>query len=240
MSSNNHRSQPRQSTSKTSTSSSAHSTGSGLVLKVGSPPITYSYATATSSGLNMASGSITPAGSPSIQSFSSELSEPTAPHPTTSTSKPLGQPDMEKSLTTPRRRILFYRRRDPHYGFTNFSTHSVTYNGKRYPTSEHLFQSFKFQGHQPDLAEHIRTCATPSAALSEARRYQANVRSDWRKVNVEKMDETLYQKAFGHGNAELVEDSDKDSFWGIGAGGRGSNQLGKALERLREKLRADR
>jgi len=42
-----------------------------------------------------------------------------------------------------RPRILFYHRHEPHYGFTNFSDHSVMYNGRSYPTSEHLFQSFK-------------------------------------------------------------------------------------------------
>ena len=42
-----------------------------------------------------------------------------------------------------RNRVLFYHKHDPHYGFTNFSAHPVIYNGKRYPTSEHLFQSFK-------------------------------------------------------------------------------------------------
>jgi len=56
--------------------------------------------------------------------------------------------------TPTRHRILFYHRHDPHYGFTNFSAHPVFYNGKRYPTSEHLFQSFKvclvlhFRDHQ--------------------------------------------------------------------------------------------
>ena len=39
--------------------------------------------------------------------------------------------------------ILFYHKDEPHYGFTNFSAHPVDYCGKRYPTSEHLFQSFK-------------------------------------------------------------------------------------------------
>lgn len=42
-----------------------------------------------------------------------------------------------------RRRILFYHKHKPYYGFTNFSAHQVMYNRKRYPTSEHLFQSFK-------------------------------------------------------------------------------------------------
>jgi hypothetical protein len=45
--------------------------------------------------------------------------------------------------TPTRHRILFYHKNDPHYGFTNFSPHPVMYLGRKYPTSEHLFQSFK-------------------------------------------------------------------------------------------------
>lgn len=101
----------------------------------------------------------------------------------------------------PRSRILFYHRQDPHYGFTNFSPHNVRYNGKVYPTSEHLFQSFKvrlsrlvctssdsllqFQGYRDDLAEHIRLCSPfPSVAFSEARRFPDHIRPDWRRVNI--------------------------------------------------------
>jgi len=144
--------------------------------------------------------------------------------------------------------ILFYHSHDPHYGFTNFSPHPVIYDGKRYPTSEHLFQSFKFQKYWPGLAEHIRTCSErPSVAFSEARRFQPQVRKDWIDVNIDKMDITLWYKFTQHddlrdellatGDAKLIEDSDKDSFWGIGADGQGRNELGKALERLRDKLR---
>jgi hypothetical protein len=43
----------------------------------------------------------------------------------------------------------------------------------------------------------------------------------------------------GTGDAELVEDSPKDFFWGIGADGSGRNELGKALERVRDELRHD-
>lgn len=53
--------------------------------------------------------------------------------PRGSTSKP----------SSARSRILFYHKHDPYYGFTNFSPHPVIYKGKKYPTSEHLFQSFK-------------------------------------------------------------------------------------------------
>lgn len=67
--------------------------------------------------------------------------------PTTSSAP---SPINDKSQNTPslgrppiRRRIYFYNREDPYYGFTNFSPHEVKYKGKVYPTSEHLFQSFK-------------------------------------------------------------------------------------------------
>jgi ribA/ribD-fused uncharacterized protein len=164
--------------------------------------------------------------------------------------KPSANAAAATSTAIARRQVLFYHRHNPHYGFTNFSPHPVMYRGKKYPTSEHLFQSFKFQGHRPDIAEYIRTCGPrPSVAFSEARRYQASVRPDWKSINVEKMDETIYHKFTQHpelmqelldtGNAELIEDSDKDSFWGIGADGRGRNELGKALERLRAQFRGD-
>jgi hypothetical protein len=52
-------------------------------------------------------------------------------------------PRRSSPRTMVRPRILFYHKHDPHYGFTNFSDHPVVYKGKRYPTSEHLFQSFK-------------------------------------------------------------------------------------------------
>ena len=50
-----------------------------------------------------------------------------------------------KSSSAPARPrpVLFYHKHEPHYGFTNFSNHAVKYDGKVYPTSEHLFQSFK-------------------------------------------------------------------------------------------------
>lgn len=39
--------------------------------------------------------------------------------------------------------ILFYEKNNPFYEFTNFSPHGVIYKGKKYPTSEHLFQALK-------------------------------------------------------------------------------------------------
>lgn len=56
---------------------------------------------------------------------------------------PSGSPRFGSPRSATRPRILFYHKHDPHYGFTNFSAHPVVYKGKKYPSSEHLFQSFK-------------------------------------------------------------------------------------------------
>jgi hypothetical protein len=55
-------------------------------------------------------------------------------------------PNRHRRDSYQRHRILFYHKHEPYYGFTNFSDHPVMYEGKMYPTSEHLFQSFKVRG----------------------------------------------------------------------------------------------
>ena len=42
-----------------------------------------------------------------------------------------------------RKEIKFYHKGRPYYEFTNFAPYDVIHKGKRYPTSEHLFQAFK-------------------------------------------------------------------------------------------------
>jgi len=63
-------------------------------------------------------------------------------------------------LSTPirPRPILFYHKHEPHYGFTNFSNHSVKYEGRVYPTSEHLFQSLKVR----TLPRRLPICLIPA------------------------------------------------------------------------------
>ncbi|KAJ7110380.1 DUF1768-domain-containing protein, partial [Mycena crocata] len=154
----------------------------------------------------------------------------------------------QHSEKQPRERILFYERANPHYGFTNFSPHTVKHNGKMYPTSEHLFQASKFLETRPDIAEKIRTASKfPRDAFTAARVHKAYQHPDWLKMNIAKMEIVVWLKFTQHadlkqelldtGDAELVEDSAEDAFWGIGKDGKGKNELGKALERLRSQLR---
>jgi len=39
--------------------------------------------------------------------------------------------------------ILFHHSGGPYFKFTNFSDHPMKYNGKVYPTCQHLYQPFK-------------------------------------------------------------------------------------------------
>ncbi|KAL1739000.1 DUF1768-domain-containing protein, partial [Schizophyllum fasciatum] len=148
----------------------------------------------------------------------------------------------------PDQRIHFHDKQTPHYSFTNFSPHPVIYKDKEYPTCEHLFQAFKVRGRgKPHLAERIRICSgSPRVALQEAQRLRADARRDWKDVSVEKMEKALWHKFTQHrdlrrellatGDAVLIENSPTDSFWGIGEDGKGRNELGKALMRLRMEL----
>ncbi|KAI6108818.1 hypothetical protein EDD16DRAFT_1738029 [Pisolithus croceorrhizus] len=172
-------------------------------------------------------------------------------------------PSQEPTSKRAPQRILFYHAHDPYYGFTNFSSDPVEYHG----TSHHCpilnfspydllsrgvlgeqNTSVQFLPHRPELAEHMRTCSKrPRAVFDEAHRFSPEVRPDWLKVRIEMMDVALWHKftqnthlkdeLLSTGDAELVEDSDKDAFWGVGPDGKGGNQLGKALQRLRTKLR---
>ncbi|KAH7885668.1 hypothetical protein F5I97DRAFT_1829656 [Phlebopus sp. FC_14] len=146
--------------------------------------------------------------------------------------------------TRQQRRILFYHAHDPYYGFTNFSPDPVEYQGKTYPTSEHLFQTYM---EYPNISFYRIALSWPS--ISERARKDLewfSMRLTDSAQRIQMMDVVLYHKftqnkhlrseLLSTGDSELVEDSDKDAFWGIGPNGNGENQLGKALQRLRSKL----
>ncbi|KAJ7776891.1 hypothetical protein DFH07DRAFT_798105 [Mycena maculata] len=150
--------------------------------------------------------------------------------------------------TQPRQCIyLRPQKNDQYYCFTNLSPHPVKYNGKKYATSEHLFQAFKYMDNHPDIAEMIRTV---SKSLAQAYRYSkahsAHRHPDWDIMRVSKMEivlrhkfsqnDDLKLKLLGTGGAELINDEDK-RFWGVGKDGQGRNEFGKVLERVRSGLR---
>jgi len=146
--------------------------------------------------------------------------------------------------------IFFYHRDDPYFDFTNFAEgFEIEYDGNKYPSSEHLFQAFKFLDNRPDLALRLRGLYTARQAFEFSRKYYKEERPDWLDVRLEKMEMAvdlkftqhrfLHQALCSTNDAEIVEDSPYDSYWGCGKDRTGANMLGKILMTLRAKFRGD-
>ncbi|KAJ7281577.1 hypothetical protein C8J57DRAFT_1056675 [Mycena rebaudengoi] len=164
--------------------------------------------------------------------------------PKPSTSGTTSAPSTSKNLNAPK---IIFGLNGPHADFNQFSPHAVAYNGAIYPTCQHLFQAARSSmAIARILAEMIRVAPSAEAAVNIAHLNKSSVRSDWASINVAKMEKALFLKFSQHpglgtellktGNAELYQDSMTDSFWGIGPDLLGCNELGQALERVREGL----
>lgn len=141
------------------------------------------------------------------------------------------------------KQVLFYGG-EFGYGFSNFSSFSVEWRGRRWMTSEHAYQAAKFDN--PAIVDEIHAATSAHAALKLARKYEGYIRPSWSAEKLETMRDILRCKLKQHpyiqkqlkesGAAELVEDSPKDSFWGRGKDWNGQNYLGKIWMELRSEF----
>jgi ribA/ribD-fused uncharacterized protein len=150
-----------------------------------------------------------------------------------------------------RKVIEFYEKGKPYYEFTNFYEGSpITINGQKWKTSEHYFQAQKFVGPSFKLQQQVRDQATPRAAFEFARNNDAQKRADWETVKDDIMGIALLEKftqnaklkqlLIDTGDAQLVEASPVDSYWGYAKdkkGNPGKNMLGQLLMQLRAELK---
>jgi N-glycosidase YbiA len=163
------------------------------------------------------------------------------------------QPDIAQYLeslkTAKGEAVEFYEKGKPYYEFTNFyQGKPILIDGDLWPTTEHYFQAQKFVGKNISLQDQIRKQQTPRAAFNFARAHDAEKRSDWETVkdNVARkalkakftQDERLREILLSTGDAELVEASPTDSYWGYGSDKKGTNMLGKLLMELRTHMRS--
>ena len=143
--------------------------------------------------------------------------------------------------------ICFYNSNEKYYEFTNFYERPILIDNKNWNTSGHYFQAQKFVG-TPYL-ERIRHMQRLQDAFDFSREPTLSqwLRSDWEKVKLSVMYKALLAKFSQHkdlkdlllqtGNRELIEHTSNDSYWGDGGDGRGQNNLGKLLMRVRNVLR---
>lgn len=144
--------------------------------------------------------------------------------------------------------IRFYSTRDE-YGFLpNFSRHKFRIGERIYPSSEHYYQSKKFEG--TDYEMPIIRASSPALAAKMGRDRKKPLRKDWILVRDQIMYEAIEakfrqnpdikEKLLATGDAVLIEASPIDYYWGEGSNKKGKNKLGKLLMRLREQFRQEK
>lgn len=144
--------------------------------------------------------------------------------------------------------IYFYKADEAYGCFSNFSSHSITCDGKLWLTVEHYYQAHKFYD-SPDqwLMTKIYDVKTPEEAAAIGRNSQYRVRLDWEQVKQGIMEKAVTIKFNTYGQLQeillatgeeiIMENSPTDYYWGCGKDGTGRNELGKILMKIRSKLR---
>jgi ribA/ribD-fused uncharacterized protein len=142
--------------------------------------------------------------------------------------------------------INFYSANDEFGEFSNFARYRIFVDGKTWPTSEHYFQAQKF--HDADYREQIRQARTPMRSAELGRSRKVELRPDWESIKDGVMRTAVRAKFEQHeelralllstGDAELVEHTAGDDYWGDGGDGHGKNMLGRILMEVRSELAA--
>jgi len=152
-------------------------------------------------------------------------------------------------------RILYFSRDRQEFRFlSHFYPAAVELDGVVWPSAEHAYQSHKSPNR--DYVQAIREAVSPGMAkrLASNRpkhswftKHDAALRPDWNEVKLDIMrrvdlakfsqNEDLRELLLATGDAELLEDSHDEPFWGIGKDGNGPNWAGTVLMEVRAKLR---
>lgn len=131
---------------------------------------------------------------------------------------------------------------DGQYSFlSNFSPSPIFLSGFVWPTVEHYFQAMKTDN--LTIQQEIRALATPGQTKKAGRKVV--LRPDWDQVRLSVMAVALREK-FKHPSLreQLLDTGERhleegnwwgDTFWGV-CRGKGQNNLGKLLMRIREEI----
>lgn len=144
-------------------------------------------------------------------------------------------------------RIQFYDEAQPFGWCSNFASVALVIDGQLWPTTEHYYQAMKYEG--TPYAETVRLAHSPMVAKTLTRDPMHPPRADWDQIKDQVMLTAVRAKfrQYPHlctlllatGDAELVEHTANDSYWGDGGDGTGRSQLGKTLMQVREELRRE-
>lgn len=140
--------------------------------------------------------------------------------------------------------IRFYLTDAPYGEFSNFAAFPIRLKDREWPTSEHYFQAQKFAGTPHE--EELRQAKSPMVVARMGRDRARPLRADWESVKDDVMRDAVGAKIeqhpslrallLGTGDAELIEHTKNDNYWGDGGDGTGRNMLGKILMEIRATL----
>ena len=143
--------------------------------------------------------------------------------------------------------IRFYKEFGEYGYLATYSNHGFFKDGIYWKTSEHYYQAQKFV--EPEVKLKIANAKTPKRASTIGRDRNLNLRSDWEEIKQNIMYDAVYfkfkqnkdilRKLLDTGNAELVEATVKENYWGCGPNNDGQNNYGKILVRVRKQLRTE-
>lgn len=140
--------------------------------------------------------------------------------------------------------IYFFTKNQPYYEFSNYAPFGIEMQGAWWPTVEHYYQAMKFE----DIShiETIRKATSPKEAKNLGRTENIEIKENWDAIKYDIMYGAVLKKfqtysklkdlLLDSGDAEIVENSPFDYYWGTGEDGSGQNMLGKILMSIREIL----
>ena len=155
--------------------------------------------------------------------------------------------------------VIAFTKVDLPYGWLgNMAPFPVTYGGKKYKTSEALFQCMRYEGF-PEIQDKIRDCASPMGAKMQAKKHKHQIADTVEMMGLEDVERMLLclrlkleahpglaTKLMATGDKVIIEDvglraSKSGMFWGArwdDAQGQwvGQNVLGSLWMRIREEL----
>lgn len=125
---------------------------------------------------------------------------------------------------------------------SNFWPALVKLDGQLYPTVEHAYVAAKTTDRM--IRSVIQTTSSPGEVKRLGRQF--DLREDWHEIKLQVMEDLLWQKfqepelkakLLATGDIPIVEiNTWNDTFWGQ-CKGKGQNNLGKLLMKIRETLR---
>lgn len=143
--------------------------------------------------------------------------------------------------------IKFYKEFGEYGYLATYSDYGFYVNDIYYKTSEHYYQSKKFI--DIALINKILECKTPKEASNIGRDRNNKLRKNWRLIKCDVMYDAVMYKFSSHpelmkkliatGDEEIIEETVKEDFWGCGINKNGSNNYGKILCMVREKIKEE-